>query len=90
LFSAGQQTIGGIVTKPRTVSTPSWIYYFVVADIDAALKRVKNGGGQVLKGPIEVPGGSWILECLDPLGALFALVGKRRFKAIVRIAPVAS
>ena len=88
LFSAGHQTIGGIVAKPRTVSTPSWIYYFSVADIDAALKRVKNGGGQVLGDPIEVPGGSWILECLDPQGALFALVGKRHYKAIVRIAPV--
>jgi predicted enzyme related to lactoylglutathione lyase len=90
LFSAGQETIGGMVTKPRTVSTPSWIYYFNVADIDVAVKRVKNGGGQVLEGPIEVPGGSWILQCLDPQGALFALVGKRRYKAIVRLAPVAS
>ncbi|HEX3227914.1 MAG TPA: VOC family protein, partial [Pyrinomonadaceae bacterium] len=90
LFSAGQETIGGMVTKPRTVSTPSWIHYFNVADIDTAVKRVKNGGGQVLEGPIEVPGGNWILQCLDPQGALFALVGRRRYKAIVRFAPVAS
>jgi uncharacterized protein len=90
LFSAGQQTIGGMVTKPRTVSMPSWIYYFNVGDIDAAVKRVKIGGGQVLEGPIEVPGDSWILQCLDPQGAMFALVGKRRYKAIVRLAPVAS
>jgi predicted enzyme related to lactoylglutathione lyase len=90
LFSAGQETIGGMVTKPRTVSTPSWIHYFNVADIDTAVKRVKNGGGQVLEGPIEVPGGNWILQCLDPQGALFALVGRRRYKAIVRLAPAAS
>jgi uncharacterized protein len=90
LFSAGQESIGGMVTKPRTVSTPSWIHYFNVADIDTAVKRVKNGGGQVLEGPIEVPGGNWILQCLDPQGALFALVGKRRYKAIVRLAPAAS
>ena len=88
-FSAGEQTIGGIVTKPRTVSMPSWVYYFNVGDIDAAVKRVKIGGGQVVEGPIEVPGGSWIIQCLDPQGALFALVGKRRYKAIVRLTPVA-
>lgn len=90
LFSAGEQTIGGMVTKPRTVSVPSWVYYFNVGDIDAAAKRVKLGGGQVLEGPIEVPGGSWILQCLDPQNAIFALVGKRRFKAIGRFAPAAS
>ena len=88
-FSAGQQTIGGIVTKPRTVSMPSWVYYFNVGDIDAAVQRVKIGGGQVLEGPIEVPGGSWIIQCLDPQGAIFALVGTRRYKAVVRFAPVA-
>lgn len=90
LFSAGEQTIGGIATKPRTVSVPSWVYYFNVGDIDAAAKRVKAGGGQVLEGPIEVPDGGWILQCIDPQHVIFALVGKRRYKAIVRFGPVAS
>ena len=58
LFSAGEHTIGGIASKPGTVPVPSWVYYFKVGDIDAAAKRVKAGGGQVLEGPIEVPGGS--------------------------------
>jgi uncharacterized protein len=86
LFSAGEQTIGGMVTRPRTVSVPSWVYYFNVGDIDAAAKRVKLGGGQVLEGPIEVPDGSWILQCLDPQGTIFALVGKRSYRAVVRFA----
>jgi predicted enzyme related to lactoylglutathione lyase len=86
LFSAGEQTIGGMVTKPRTVSVPSWVYYFNVGDIDAVAKRVKVAGGQVLEGPIEVPDGSWVIQCLDPEGAIFALVGKRRYNAIVRFA----
>jgi uncharacterized protein len=90
LFSLGGQRIGGIVTKPRRVSAPSWVYYFNAGDIDAAAKRVTAGGGQVLEGPIEVPDGSWILQCIDPQGAMFALVGKRRYKAIVRFAPAAS
>jgi predicted enzyme related to lactoylglutathione lyase len=86
-FCAGDETIGGVVTKPRTVSTPSWVYYFNVEDIDAAVRRVKSSGGKIIEGPIEVPGGSWTIQCLDPQGALFALVGKRRHKAILRVAP---
>jgi hypothetical protein len=40
-------------------------------------KRVKAGQGQV-----EVPGSSWILQCTDPQGAVFALVGKRSHNGI--------
>ena len=40
-------------------------------------RRVKAGGGQILDGPFEVPGGSCIVRCVDPQGAMFALEGKR-------------
>ena len=46
LFSAGQQAIGGMVHRPRTVSVQSWVYYFNVNDINSAAKRVKQRGGQ--------------------------------------------
>jgi uncharacterized protein len=90
LFSAGGQTIGGMVTKPPMVPVPFWLYYFNVGDIDAAAKRVKAGGGQILNGPLEVPDGSWIVQCTDPQGAMFALEGKRSYNAIVFFKPVAS
>jgi uncharacterized protein len=80
-FSVGGETIGGMVTKPRRVPVPFWLYYFNIGDIDAAAKRVKAGGGQILKEPVEVPDGSWIVHCTDPQGAMFALVGTRNFKA---------
>ena len=73
LFSAGGQTIGGMCTKPPEVPVPFWLYYFNVGDIDAAGKRVRAGRGQILNGPIEVPGGNWIVQCTDPQGAMFAL-----------------
>jgi uncharacterized protein len=82
LFSAGGQTIGGMFNKPAAVPVPFWLYYFNVGDIDAAAKRVKDGGGQILDGPIEVPGDRWIVQCTDPQGAIFALVGKRRHNGI--------
>ena len=77
LFSAGGQTIGGMFTKPPMVPRPFWLYYFVVGDIDAAADRVRSGGGQVANGPMDVPGGGWILQGLDPQGAMFALLGRR-------------
>jgi predicted enzyme related to lactoylglutathione lyase len=76
-FSAGGQTIGGMMNKPPTVLHPCWLYYFNVGDIDAAVKRVRAGGGQVLKGPIEVLDGNWIVQCVDPQGVMFALIGQR-------------
>ena len=42
------------------------------------LIRVQQGGGQILHGPMEVPGGSWIVQCTDPQGALFALLEPHR------------
>jgi predicted enzyme related to lactoylglutathione lyase len=77
LFSAGGQLIGGMFTKPPAVPVPFWLYYVVVDDIDAAIERVKVGGGQILNGPMQVPGGDWIIQGRDPQGAMFALVGKR-------------
>ena len=90
LFSAGGQTIGGMYSKPPTVPVPFWLFYFNVGDIDVATERVRAGGGQVLEGPFETPGGSWIARCTDPQGAMFALEGKRSHNAIGYFGRVAS
>ncbi len=77
LFAATGQTLGGMFNKPPVIPAPFWLYYFNVAEIDAAATRVKEGGGESLNGPMQVPGGSWIVQCKDPQGAMFALVGPR-------------
>lgn len=74
LFGKGGPSIGGIFNKPANEPVPYWLYYFNVAAIDAAGTRVKDKGGRVTNGPHQVPGGSWIIHCLDPQGAIFALV----------------
>lgn len=76
-FSAAGQTIGGIFTKPAMVPVPFWLYYFNVADIDAAAARAKAAGGEILEGPVDVMGGVRVLRCVDPQGAMFAVVGPR-------------
>jgi predicted enzyme related to lactoylglutathione lyase len=81
LFCAGERAIGGMLTKPPTIPLPFWLYYFNVGDLDAAAQRVKAGGGQILDGPFEVPGGSWIAQCADAQGAVFGLEGQRARKA---------
>jgi predicted enzyme related to lactoylglutathione lyase len=94
LFSAGGEAIGGMFTKPSTVpaTVPAsfWLYYFNIGDIDVAMRRVKAGGGNILDGPIEVPGDRWIVQCTDPQGALFALMGKRSHSGIGYFAPAPS
>lgn len=76
--SEGGEPVGGIMTKPETVPFPCWAYYFNVEGIDAAIDRVTAGGGQVVNGPMEVPGGAWIVQATDPQGAFFALVAPKR------------
>jgi len=76
LVSAGGRTIGGIFNKLSRVPVPFWLYYFEVSDIVQAVARVKEGGGRVVQGPMELLGGSWIARCIDPQGAMFSLQGK--------------
>jgi len=77
LFSTGGPAMGGMLNKPDEMPVPFWLFYFNVADIDAAAQRVKAGGGQILDGPVEVHGGSWVMQCADPQGAVFGLEGLR-------------
>jgi uncharacterized protein len=86
-FSAAGETIGGMFTKPPTLPLPFWLYYFNIGDVETAAKRVEAGGGQILYGPTAVPGGAWIVHCTDPQGAIFALLDRRRRKAIGYFVP---
>jgi predicted enzyme related to lactoylglutathione lyase len=76
LFAAGGVMIGGIFTKLARVPVPFWLYYFNVADVARSAERVRAGGGKVAQGPTDLPDGSWIVRCIDPQGAMFALQGK--------------
>jgi hypothetical protein len=77
LFAGGGTPMGGMMNKGEAQGRPSWLYYFNVDDIDAAVARVKERGGEVQLAPQQVPGGAWIAQCLDPQQARFAMVGPR-------------
>lgn len=78
IFSKDGVQLGGMMDKPENVPVPNWTFYINVDRLDPAVERVKSKGGQVVMGPMEVPGGSWIIQGMDPQGALFALVAPQR------------
>ncbi|MCJ8517412.1 putative enzyme related to lactoylglutathione lyase [Pseudorhizobium tarimense] len=78
IFAEHGKAVGGMMKRPESFPAPSWVYYFNVDRLDAALERVKQGGGKLVNGPNEVPGGSWIAQCLDPQNAMFCLVARVR------------
>lgn len=67
----GHQT-GAMFDRPPQMPVPGWLFYVLVPDVQAAVDKVEALGGQVLNGPMEVPGGS-IAQCMDPQGAAFAV-----------------
>jgi predicted enzyme related to lactoylglutathione lyase len=81
IFAIDGVAKGGMMTKTADMPMPLWLYYFTVDDIESAVGRVKNEGGQILLEPHQVPGGMWITQCFDPQGAMFALVGPKRQSA---------
>jgi len=74
LFAIDDVAVGGMMNQQKGVPHPFWLFYFNVAEIHDAAGRVTSNGGRILNGPMEVPGGSMILHCADPQGAMFALV----------------
>ena len=66
--------VGGVYKARDNSTPPNWLSYVRVADASKAANAVKSAGGRVLNGPMEVPGGSWIVQVLDPQGGAIALV----------------
>jgi hypothetical protein len=67
-------TVGAIMALMGTPQ-PQWNHYFWVPSIALARDKIETNGGQVINGPMEVPGGGWIVQGIDPQGAMFSLVG---------------
>lgn len=77
LFNNQDGQVGGMMRKPGNIPMANWGFYFRVADIDAAAAQIKAGGGQVLNGPMDVPGDDRVINGLDPQGAHFSVVAKK-------------
>lgn len=69
----GPRPLGGMFDRPPEVPVACWTLYAMVPDVDAAVEATKARSGRVLNGPMEVPGGDFIAQCMDPQGAAFAV-----------------
>lgn len=73
MFGKRGRTFGGIFNRREGMPPASWLSYVRVESVKPAADRVRELGGTVFNGPIEVPGGDWVAQCLDPQGAAVAL-----------------
>lgn len=74
LVMRGDQMMAGMYNiTAQTPMPPCWCPYVRVADLNAALDRVRSAGGTVIIGPHDIPGGEKIGMGTDPQGAMFAL-----------------
>lgn len=77
MYGQGDATYGGMYNKPAEVpAPPHWLLYITVDDVEKRAEDVKANGGQIVNGPMEVPGGDKVVMCMDPQGAAFALHSK--------------
>jgi uncharacterized protein len=74
VFGREGQQLGGMFNKPASMPVPPhWLYYINVDNADRVADLVKANGGQILNGPMDVPGGDRIAQCMDPQGVAFAV-----------------
>ncbi len=74
LFGRNGKQLGGIFKKGELGKPGSayWVGYVRTKDVDKMADDVKAARGQVLNGPMAVPGGDRIAQFADPHGAFFA------------------
>jgi predicted enzyme related to lactoylglutathione lyase len=75
-IEVGGETVGGIGTLPDEVPAhipPHWRVYFAVDDCDAAVAKVTELGGSVLRPPMDMPYGRHA-DVADRQGAMFAVI----------------
>lgn len=73
MYGRNGMMYGGIYTKRKeTPGPPAWLHYISVEDVHSVSEKVKEHGGQIVNGPMDVPGGK-VSMCVDPQGAPFAV-----------------
>lgn len=70
-------TFGGLMRRMPEMPVSAWTFYFRLPDIDVAAGFIADKGGQIINGPMEIPGGDFIINGIDPQGAMFSVIGKK-------------
>lgn len=77
-FVVSDVPIGAVMPRMPQMPASAWGFYFRVPDIDAAVEAVKANGGRLSMEPVEIPGGDFSFNAMDPQGVAFGLVGPRK------------
>ena len=73
MIDVGEGTGGGMMKNPMPGAPSMWMAYVNVDDIQAATKKAKSLGANVMKGVTEVPDMGWFSIITDPTGAMLGL-----------------
>ncbi|HWW55651.1 MAG TPA: VOC family protein, partial [Sphingopyxis sp.] len=74
----GDVMIGAVMPLMEGYPVPVWSFYIGVDDIDRAHAAITANGGTITSEPMEIPGGEYAMNGIDPQGASFGLVGPRK------------
>lgn len=77
MFKVGETSVGGLIAMPPEIPKevpPHWMAYITVDDIDVAVGKVEELGGQVLSGPQAVPTLGRFATIQDPTGGVVSLI----------------
>ena len=77
-IGSGAARPGAVMSSTATGAPARWNWYVHVADIDAAIAAAQAGGGALLNGPDQIPGGDYSAQLTDAEGHAIGLVGPRR------------
>lgn len=72
-WKLGGRSVGGMMPKPEMLpaeAPPFWGVYFAVDDCDAAAERIKELGGSIVVGPMDIEPGRFAVA-FDPQGGGF-------------------
>lgn len=72
------ERLGAMMDRAHVDQPLKWTFYFHIPDVDAAVEKVKAGGGTIVMGPMDVPGGQRVIICVDPQGASVGFVSGER------------
>ena len=74
----GEVMIGAVMPLMEGYPVPVWNFYIGVDDIDRARDAITANGGTITSEPMEIPGGEYAMNAIDPQGAPVGFVGPRK------------
>ena len=73
LINVGEGTGGGMMKQLMPGAPSSWLAYVLVDDIQAATRKARELGANVMKDSMQVKDMGWLSIIVDPTGAMLGL-----------------